>query len=207
MFRRIAIALALAGILSAPQLPAQDVADPQSADHVQLRAILGALKDAINSGDYAAIDPYLYTPFSITLVDQKVLTSADMMKAYLDSMVGGSGQFIRKVTMEPVADELTQIYDGRFGVARGGNTEVYEISTGKTITLQTRWTATLIKDQGQWKLLALHNGTDFLDNPILATAGRFAIYAACIGGALGLLLGLLIGWYFRLARRRAPVPA
>jgi membrane associated rhomboid family serine protease len=65
----------------------------------------------------------------------------------------------------------------------------------------TRWTATVVKDtDGQWRILALHIGTNFLDNPILNVA-ESALKNFAIAGALA---GLIIGWLltFLYMRRR-----
>ena len=61
----------------------------------------------------------------------------------------------------------------------------------------------MIKDtDGQWRILALHIGTNFLDNPILSVA-ESALKTFTVGGAL---VGLLLGWlitFFYLRRRKA----
>jgi hypothetical protein len=67
--------------------------------------------------------------------------------------------------------------------------------------MKTRWTATVIKDtDGKWRILTLHIGTDFLDNPILAVAEDSAKFIGAAGGAVGLVFGLLI--MFMLGRRK-----
>ena len=95
--------------------------------------------------------------------------------------------------MDPVADAPTKIYDDRFGVVRGSNTEMYELANGNAYTFKTRWTATMIKDQGTWKILAIHNGTNFLDNPLLEAAEDSVYYFGGGGLVIGLILGVLIG--------------
>jgi hypothetical protein len=70
--------------------------------------------------------------------------------------------------------------------------------------MKTRWTATVIKDtDGKWRILTLHIGTDFLDNPILAVAENSTKYFAMAGGAAGLVLGLLIMFLWGRSRKAA----
>ena len=67
--------------------------------------------------------------------------------------------------------------------------------------MKTRWTATVIKDtDGKWRILALHIGTNFLDNPLL-TEVEDAVKSYMIRGAIGgVVVGLILG--FLLGRRR-----
>jgi NhaP-type Na+/H+ or K+/H+ antiporter len=70
--------------------------------------------------------------------------------------------------------------------------------------METRWTATVIKDtDGKWRVLTLHIGTNFLDNPILTEAEASLLYFAGGGLLMGLLLSGLIGFIVsRLKRKR-----
>jgi hypothetical protein len=84
------------------------------------------------------------------------------------------------------------------GIVRGSGSEFYELADGRTYPMETRWTATVIKgDDGKWRILSLHIGTNFLDNALLsaavATAKSYVLTAAGIGVAIGLILGLLLG--------------
>jgi hypothetical protein len=45
--------------------------------------------------------------------------------------------------------------------------ERYELADGRGFDIAGRWTATMIKDNGQWRILAIHAGTNFLDNPVI----------------------------------------
>ena len=58
-----------------------------------------------------------------------------------------------------------------------------------------------MKDNGQWKVLALHSGTNFLDNPVISAIERSTLYVASGAGAAGIVLGFLAGFFVR--RRRA----
>jgi ketosteroid isomerase-like protein len=172
-------------------------AQAHEQDHEQLRNLLAETRDAINSANFAALEPLFYEPFSATLLNQDVVTTSQELTGFFDQWFKGDTAIIKSLTMDPVADAQTEIYDGTFGIARGSNTEVYELVNGKAYTFKTRWTATVIKDEDRWKILAVHNGTNFLDNPLLAVAERAGYYYA--GGAL--LVGVLIGFFLGRARR------
>jgi hypothetical protein len=201
MFHRFTTSLVVACCLLGPApLLAQEERVPHAEDHEQLRAILVELRDAINERDFAALEPHMFSPFSATMIDQTLLTSGDELSEYFESLFAGDDPLIRRLTMDPVADTLTEIYDDKYDIARGGNTEVYEMASGNTYTLESRWTATLVKDENRWKVLAIHSGVDFLDNPIFAAARRGSLYFGGGGLAIGLLGGMLIGWFLRRIR-------
>lgn len=190
-FHLARIAFSALLFLMAFSAPAQD------QDREQLRGLLEKTRDAINSGQFADLNPLFHNTFSATMINQDLATSRDELQAFFKKWFKGDGAIVKKLTMNPVADAPTKIYDDRFGVARGSNTEVYELTNGKTYTFKTRWTATMIKDQGTWKILAIHNGTNFLDNPLLEAAEGSVYYFGGGGLVIGLILGVLIG------RRRA----
>ena len=43
---------------------------------------------------------------------------------------------------------------------------------GMEFDLENRWTATLVKDDGQWKIAAYHVSSNIADNPILTLAKK-----------------------------------
>ena len=94
------------------------------------------------------------------------------------------------------ADELTEFYaDNMIGIVRGSGDEDYILSDTRAFPMKTRWTATVIKGtDGKWRILTLHIGTNFLDNPLLSAAEDLAKYFAAGGVVAGLLLALLIGF-------------
>ena len=138
------------------------------------------------------------------MIDQELLTSERDFEQYYQRMLLDEGALIADVRIDPVADTLTQFYEGRFGVVRGGNTEVYDLNNGRSFTLESRWTATLIEQDGDWKIVALHTGVNFADNPVLDFARRFGWILGGSGLVLGLVLGVLLGRILR--SKPAPAP-
>ena len=81
----------------------------------------------------------------------------------------------------------------------GGNTGVSFGETvgrlnllGKDYDAKSRWTATLIKENGRWQLAAYHISMNALDNPILDTAKRALYIASVIALAVGILIGVIV---------------
>ncbi|MEO6094284.1 MAG: hypothetical protein ABIW76_00935, partial [Fibrobacteria bacterium] len=70
----------------------------------------------------------------------------------------------------------------------------YELTNGRKFTLLSRWTAAVIKTDGKWKISAIHNGVNFVDNPLLAETRKSRKYFLALGVVAGLAAGILIPW-------------
>ena len=92
----------------------------------------------------------------------------------------------------PTPDELTIFYGNNTGVSFGHTIAQYKL-LGKELELKSRWTATLVKENGRWLLAGYHVSMNVLDNPLI-NAAKGGLYLAA-GAALvgGLVLGLLLG--------------
>jgi hypothetical protein len=190
--------LILVGLFSCGATFAADLATDRASDHTALRALLVDVTAAMNSGDTDQLRTCLAMPFVITFVDQRRFTDVAAIEQYLDSLK--RERHLEKWEMKPSADALTTFLSDEVGVCTGTSNDTFTFAEG-SISLSSRWTATLVKEQGAWKVAALQAGVNILDNPILASAAsmgkKIAIGAAIVALALGLFLGLVLG------RRRA----
>jgi ketosteroid isomerase-like protein len=188
-------------LISSPVLAAQEA---NHAIHEELRGVLSGIQDAVNAQDYGSIAPYLHENLSITTINQEVISTRAEIEPYFDKWFGEGG-YLKTLRMSLDADDLTEFYaDTTFGIVRGSGEEDYVLSDSRSFPMKTRWTATVIKDtDGKWRILTLHIGTDFLDNPILAVAENSTKYFAMAGGAAGLVLGLLIMFLWGRSRKAA----
>ena len=198
MFRRTVVTLLL---LISPVLAAQET---DQAIHEELRGVLNGIEQAVNSEEYGSLAQYFHENLTITTLNQEVISTRAEIEPYFDKWFGPGG-YLKSLEMSLEADDLTEFYaDKTFGIVRGAGDENYVLSDSRSFPMKTRWTATVIKDtDGRWRILTLHIGTDFLDNPILAVAEDSAKYFGMAGAAGGLVLGVLI--MFLLGRRKSSV--
>jgi ketosteroid isomerase-like protein len=174
------------------------------ATHEQLRALLHNVEQAVNTQQYGQLAQYFDPKMHVTPSNQETLSSPEQIKPYFDKWFG-PGRFLKSVQMTMTADALTELNAAKDeGVVVGSGLEKYALSDGRHYDLPTRWTATVVKGQdGQWRMLTLHLGVDFTDNPLFnevkAAVWRFAIY----GAVAGLLVGLILGWLLTRRRRAA----
>jgi ketosteroid isomerase-like protein len=199
--KTLALVVAFCVMLAAHPLLAQPTS--QAADHEALRKLKTDVVNAINTRDLQRIDTLLNKPFMSTLISQDSFNDVARLKAYFDDLFTRRILRINKLTMEAEADEPAQIYTGTFAVARGSTKEVYELGDGRTFTIPGRWTATTIKDRGQWKILAVHTGVNFIDNPVINAIEKSTSYFTAGGLGVGLVVGFLVGFFVRRKRRVA----
>ncbi len=179
----------------------------QEADHAiheELRDLLSGIEAAVNSERYGDLAQYFHENLTITPINQEVISTRAGIEPYFNKWFGPGG-YLKSIKMTLEADDLTEFYaDGGIGIVRGSGDEDYVLSDKRTFHMKTRWTATVILDSdGKWRILALHIGTDFLDNPILSVAEDSAKYFGAGGAIAGLLLGLLVAFVWRRRRQTA----
>jgi len=180
--------------------PAPTANKPGEQDHEELRLLLRSARDAANAKNFDALKPLFYEKFTITTVDQKVFTNLEDFKGYFASMFTGDKAPLKSITFNPEADALTEFIGDNIGISHGTSTDTYAFTDGDTRTMTSHWTATLIKDNGKWKILNLHFGTNLLDNPVVATMKSSLYKVGGIAGIVGLLIGFVLAWLMR--RRR-----
>lgn len=173
--------------------------DDRSADHAALRDLLARVTTAIGSGEVQRLQECLATPFSITFADQRRFTTIEAVRAY-DADLRQSRQLAR-VEVSPAADELTTFLSADTGCCTGTSTDRFTMTDGSVTTLTSRWTATVVRQAGGWRIAAVHAGIDPFDNPILTRTRAFALWSTVGGAAIALIVGLLVGR--AMARRRA----
>jgi hypothetical protein len=200
----LALAIALCVMLLGRPLLAQNAS--QAADHEALRKLKTDVITAINTRNVQSMDTLLHKPFTSTLITQDSFTDIERLKAYFDGLFTRPVLRINKITMEAEPDEPAQIYTGTFAVARGGTKEVYELGDGRTYTIPGRWTATTIKDNGQWKVLAVHTGVNFIDNPVMTAVEKSTLYFGAGGVAVGAVIGFVLGFFIHRKRRVVASP-
>jgi uncharacterized protein (TIGR02246 family) len=169
----------------------------RNADHEELRALLRTATQALNARQIDALAPLFARQFVITTVDGRTFRDLAGFKSYIDQLYGAK---VQKIEFRPEAAELTQFLDADAGLSWGKSTDTYTFKDGDVRTMTSHWTATLKKEDGRWKVAALHISANVLDNPLIAQLKRCIWIAA----AIALLVGLILGFALRaLTARRA----
>ena len=189
-------ALALASAAWAQQEPDHEI-------HEALRAMLKEIVTAINAGQYDKMLPYLTENVEATSITQETMSSRADISKYFKEWFGPKA-YMKRMEMKLEADKLTELSaDKSWGLVRGKALEHYEANDGDVFDFVTRWTAVMVRgDDGQWRLRAIHFGTNNLDNPVLTKVKNTLIRDGIVGAVVALAIGIGIGW-FAARRRRA----
>jgi ketosteroid isomerase-like protein len=195
--RFIGIVVVMLALILAPGSAAQTGEQNREQDHEELRALLRTVTDAINTQDLDKLATVLHDSFSLTMVDQAHGTTIDQIKTYFRERFEDEGALIQSVRVEPSADILTEFISETVGVNYGTSVDTYTLKGGRTVVLNSRWTATTVKTDGGWKVSTVHAGVNMLDNPILTALEKVRY----VWGAGGTVAGLFVGFGFAFMRR------
>jgi hypothetical protein len=158
----------------------------------------------MNKGDIEAELAYFHPNAVVTWHNAEVSRGREGIRTYLNRMLTGPDKVVASYKADVNVDELTILYGGNTcgsntGLSFGSAVEHFTLTSGKTLDLPARWSATLVKEGDKWLIANLHASDNLFDNPLLALAKRAAWWA----GGIALLVGLLIGWFLGGRRRRA----
>lgn len=162
-------------------------------DHESLRAMLKTVTEAMNKRDLDRLTPLVLDKVAITTLSQKRFTSLAGFKEYFDGLFSGPNPLVKEIVFRPEADELTTFLNANTGVSSGSSNDRYTFANGDVREMMTRWTVTVVKDKGLWKLASLHISGNVLDNPILDALKKKIMLISVVSLAIGFFLGFFIG--------------
>jgi ketosteroid isomerase-like protein len=187
----------MAAALFAAVCPAQT--PDRESDHEALRQLMKKATAAINAKDVDAVAGCLAKEFAFTTIDQSVITNRAGIQAYFDRMLKGPDALLAAMTCTPEADVLTRFAGDNAGYCYGRSVDRYTLKDQRVFTLDVRWSAMVVKEDGQWKASLIHTGVDLLDNPVLTA--RSALHRRTMAVLLGVAAVLAVAGYLVGARR------
>jgi uncharacterized protein (TIGR02246 family) len=206
--RALPVVVALLGFASAalaqepaaaPPVPAQAAPSPEAL-HDELRKLRDDVLAAIEKNNFDAIMPHLHPNVVFTPMNSEVCRGPQEIRAYFDKMLKGPDAIVKNIRLEVEVDRLTDLY-GDTGLAFGKSQDHYTLNDGMDFPIQTRWTCSLIRENGRWLITAFHSSANVFENPILERVKQgMKVQWGGIGLAAGALLGALLG--VALGRRR-----
>ena len=176
------------------------VAQEEDPVHDELRAVRDAMIAAVNDNDPDALMTYLHENVTATWLNGEVSRGPGEVRAYYDRMMTGDDAVVESLSIEPAVERLADIY-GNTAVAHGSSQDHYNLTTGMTFDVTTRWSATLVKEGGEWKVVNFHASTGIFDNALLRMAQKSAYGLGAGGLVVGLVLGALAVVIFRKKQR------
>jgi ketosteroid isomerase-like protein len=144
--------------------------------------------EAINTRNFAKIEPYLHPTFTITTVDNQVFHKVPEFEQYWNQHFSNS---IEKIKMALQGDIVRTFLSPETAVSSGQAIATFSFKDGNVADMAMRWTAVLQKFQDKWTIQSLHFSSNLLDNPVLHAAQRTGQILAIATGVGGFVLGIL----------------
>jgi ketosteroid isomerase-like protein len=194
-------ALVAVGVSAAAFAQTPPPLEPQRIErlHEELRAVKQRIVQAVNQKNTSALIAELTKDAAFTAINNDSVVGIDDIEAYYNRMMNGSGAFLKDFSLTADADSLSRLYaNDTVAVVTGRADVMLDLRGGSQLrySVPTRWTATLDRSSGQWKLAAIHFSADVSDNPFLDALLTFWKWAVVAVGAGAFALGVLV------ARRR-----
>jgi len=165
-------------------------ADDLETEHAELRELREALTEAVIKNDIETQLKYVHDDVVTTWQNNQVARGEEGLRAFMEEMSVGDDRVFQGYRERPVSDDLAIFHNGDTAIAFGKSVPHYKYM-GKEFELENRWTATLVKTDGQWKIAAYHVSANVMDNPILDAALQSATIAAVVALLTGLLIGVI----------------
>lgn len=168
---------------------AVDTSD-RTADHDALRVMLIDAEKAINEGRFNDLTKYFDPNINVIYQNAEVADGIPAVQAFQKRILNDKGGLLKGFKTKVTADKLTEFY-GDTAIAYGSAVDHYTLVTGKEMDVTSKWSTTLVKENGVWKVVSLQFTTNLFDNPLLSIAKASNKYF----GIGGLVLGLILGFF------------
>ncbi len=175
----------------------------QEAIHEQLHVLRDRMFAAYEKRDMDALLADVMPNVVITWQNADRNIGHDEFREFYNRMMNPENGVVKDVSSSFAVDGPSFLYGDDAAIARGTQTDTFELNDGSNLTLHSKWTATVIKQNDAWKVASFHVSANIFDNPILDVAKGWLMTAGIAGAIVGLVIGLLIG----RATRRKPVVA
>ena len=172
-------------------------ADPRAEDRKLLRVLMAEAEAGINAQSADRLVALMSDDVTVSWLNAEVSRGKPEVTAYYQRMVGGPGTILQKYVTKVSLSRPARFY-GDIAIADGKAADEFYPHARGPFRLDSNWSSTMAKIDGQWKIVTLHLSSNVFTNPLLAEAERMVYYAA--GG--GLLAGLMLMFVALRLRRR-----
>ena len=182
------------------QAPAPPVSEPANENpiHEELRTFRKGLIEAVDKGDYDRVVTFLHPKVIFTAQNGEVSRGREGVRAYLDKMTKGPDRRVQSFSTTAEADDLSLLFGDDTALSWGHSDDHFTLTDGSDFVLKSRWTATLVKEEGQWLIVGFHASANMFDNPVLDIYVRkTALYVGGATALAGLVIGILLGRILR----------
>lgn len=186
-----ALVFAPSGTLRSGAAQAADL-DPHVADRTALIAVFHEIEAGINAQDIERMIAQMAPDATVTWLNGEVSRGHDQIRDYYRRMVQGPERILNRYTTAAEIGAHARFF-GDVAVADGRMRDRFIPVARAPFELDSRWTSTSARIDGQWKVVSLHLSANVFTNDLIEEAKSAALKTGLGGILLGVLLGLLLG--------------
>lgn len=158
------ILLILMACLASPVIHASD--DSRASDREALKKILIQIQNALNTMDMDALMQAMDDEVTISFMTTEVAVGKKQIESYYNKMFADEGAPLTSHTTIATVD-APAIFHGNTAIAHGKANDTFVLKNGDTHKFDTRWTATVIKNPEDWKVVSISFSVNPFNNIIL----------------------------------------
>lgn len=168
--------------------------DPHGADRELLLKIFHEVEDSINSQSLERMAKQMDASATVVWANGEISRGPAEVLAYYERMVKGKDRILsRYTTSAKLNGHARFLGDGTVAIADGSMVDEFTPVSRGVFKLDSKWTMTAAKIDGEWKIVGLHLSSNVFNNPLLDEAKAALMYVGGGGALVGLLLGLFMG--------------
>jgi hypothetical protein len=168
------------------------VVDSNDTVDAELSALRNGLIDAFKQRNVPALLSYVTQDIIVTWQNAEVSRGKNELQAYIERMLSGPDSIVSRVEGSPTV-EGRKIYDNQI-ISFGHMNDSFTLrSTGQELLFDSRFSAFIVRENGNLRLSGLHLSANAFENSALDY--QISIYknGALWGTAFCLILGIFIG--------------
>lgn len=166
--------------------------------HDEIRALRDGALEAYDNKDIEQLLTYLHPDVVVTVQNAETLHGHQEVREFHERMSVGDNSKVVSTSSVFKVDDLSMLYGDDTAIAVGSTDDEFKLRSGMEFSLQSRWTASMVKEDGKWLVNAFHVSADVFDNGVsrLMLWWR-SLWVGVIAAGIGALCGALIMSRFR----------
>lgn len=159
------------------------------------------LSDAFAAKDLDALVSRLGPEVVLTWQNGSRNVGLAEFREFFEEMFSGNQALITEFKSTRLVENAPVVF-GNAAVAWGKSKDDFKLKDGDEFSLESVWTATLLKNTDGWQVVSFHVSTDAFNNPMVTAAKQHLMTFATTGTVLGFLLGASLTWFIMSSTRR-----
>lgn len=178
------------------------------AIHNELRALkkkaeaaFNALGESGNESDLETLLDNVHDDAVLIGMNGRIVVGKDGIRDEFVRTLGGPQPTLESIHHTFDVAALSTLYEDDTAIAYGTSAGTYDLAGGMHFEVDTYWTATMVRENGDWLLASFQFAPSIFDNPVLDKAVNTIYLVAAIAVLAGFIAGFLLATI--LSKKRA----